>query len=209
MPKHSASKLFGLAGLRSSCSRALFFSCVAMISRPLVAAGADTPLQQILSEFTKLKHGHVHFQEQIESPMLKAPIVTSGELFFDAPDRLEKRTLFPTPNDLILEGNQVSIVHGTTSRSFRLSEYPQLRPLLDGIRATLAGDLPTLEQNFLIAVSLSSESWTLIFRPLPSEATPAYESIVVRGNAGKIREVTLERRPGERSHMIMTEPAQS
>ena len=35
----------------------------------------------------------------------------------------------------------------------RLSDYPQLSPLLNGIRSTLAGDRPALEKHFQLTLN--------------------------------------------------------
>src|SRR5436305_3107153 len=53
------------------------------------------------------------------------PLHTSGELFFDAPDRLEKKTLQPAAQDLIVEGDELTMVRGSHRRSMRVSDYPQ------------------------------------------------------------------------------------
>ena len=54
------------------------------------------------------KHGHVTFVEQHFLAMLDRPLESSGELLYDAPDRLEKRTLRPKPETLLLEQGVLS-----------------------------------------------------------------------------------------------------
>ena len=119
----------------------------------LCAQAQDLTLDAILGRFAQRQHGHVLYSEQVDSALLEHPLHTSGELFFDAPDRLEKRTLKPTPQQLIAEGDQLTLVRGRHRASMRLSDYPQLSPLLNGLRATLAGDRATLEKNFRITVT--------------------------------------------------------
>ncbi len=43
------------------------------------------------------------FVEQHFLALLKRPVESSGELIYDAPDRLEKRTIEPRPETLVLE----------------------------------------------------------------------------------------------------------
>jgi outer membrane lipoprotein-sorting protein len=166
-------------------------------------------LDSILALFAQRQHGHVMYSEEVDSALLERPLHTSGELFFDAPDRLEKRTLQPVAQQLIAEGDQLTFIRGRHRSSMRLSDYPQLSPLLNGLRATLAGDRATLEKNFQLALSSSGSDWTIRLQPLASEAKPPYKHIEIRGSEGEIRGVTLERANGERTIMTLTEPAQS
>lgn len=173
-----------------------------------IAASAATPeptLDSVLALLAQRRHGHALYTEQIDSPLLKRPLHTSGELFFDAPDRLEKKTLLPVPQDLIVEGDLLTIVRGKHRASMQLSDYPQLRPLLNGVRATLAGDRATLEKEFQLALTATGSTWSLELQPLVSEVKPLYKHIEIRGVDGNVQAVTLERVSGERTAMTLSE----
>jgi outer membrane lipoprotein-sorting protein len=187
----------------------LALASMALSGRGACADVSGVDLDSILASLAKRQHGHVLYSEQIESALLKRPLHTSGELFFDAPDRLEKRTLQPRADDLLVEGDVVTIVRGTHRTAMRLADYPQLSPLLNAIRATLAGDRPTLEKNFQITASADGPGWSLTLEPLPSETKPVYKRIQIRGGDGAVRSVMLERVTGERTTMTLSEPAES
>jgi hypothetical protein len=198
--------------LRGLAARAILLpalTCVLLAGATALADPPDATLDSILASLAQRRHGHVLYSEQIDSPLLKRPLQTSGELFFDAPDRLEKRTLKPTAQDLLVEGDVVTIVRGTHRSSMRLSDYPQLSPLLNGMRATLAGDRSTLEKSFQVAVNAQASSWELTLQPLASEKKPAYTRILIRGVGDIVQGVTLERVTGERTTMTLSEPAES
>jgi outer membrane lipoprotein-sorting protein len=189
---------------------------LAVAAAGLMLAGAtafaeapDISLDSVFSLLAQRPHGHVLYSEEVQSALLKRPLHSSGELFFDAPDRLEKKTLQPAAQDLIVEGEVLTMVRGKHHMSMQLSDYPQLRPLLTGLRATLAGDRSTLEKNFQLAMTASGPTWTLSLRPLASETAPVYERIEIRGTEGNVQGVTLERANGERTTMSLTEPAGS
>jgi outer membrane lipoprotein-sorting protein len=175
----------------------------------LCAQAQGLTLDAILGLLAQRQHGHVLYSEQVDSALLEHPLHTSGELFFDAPDRLEKRTLKPTPQQLIAEGNQLTLIRGRHRTSMSLSDYPQLSPLLNGLRATLAGDRATLERDFRLSVAASGSSWNLSLQPLASDAKPLYQRIEIRGQGADIREVMLERGNGERTTMTLSAPAES
>jgi outer membrane lipoprotein-sorting protein len=183
--------------------------CLVASGMVLCAQAQDLTLDAILGLFANRQHGHVLYSEEVESALLEHPLHTSGELFFDAPDRLEKRTLKPTPQQLIAEGEQLTVIRGRHRASMRLRDYPQLSPLLDGLRATLAGDRASLEKNFRLSLAASGSSWTLDLQPLASDAKPVYQRIEIRGQEGEIHEVVLERSNGERTIMTLSAPAES
>jgi outer membrane lipoprotein-sorting protein len=145
----------------------------------------------------------------VDSPLLERPLHTSGELFFDAPDRLEKRTLEPSAQQLIAEGDQLTLIRGRHRASMRLSDYPQLSPLLDGLRATLAGDRATLEKDFRLSLAADGTGWALTLQPLASDARPLYQRIEIRGQGADIHQVLLERSNDERTTMTLSAAAGS
>lgn len=172
---------------------------------------ADSPgagLDSVLASLAERRHRHAHYSETIESALFKHPLVTSGELYFDAPDRLEKKTLLPAPTDLLVEQDVVTIVRGTHRISMQLSDYPQLSPLLNGIRATLAGDRSALDRSFQLAFRADEMGWALTLQPLPSESKPLYKRIEIHGVDGTVQSVALERVTGERTTMTLSEGAE-
>ena len=173
-------------------------SCCAAATTP-----ADT-IAELLSGFAQHPHEHARFVEQTYSRVLKHPSETTGELYFDAPDRLEKRTLTPVTEDLLVEGENVTVSRGARRRSFRISDIPPLRPLLEGLRATLAGDLAGLRAHFAVSSAATDSGWLLTLRPLPDELQPLYQRIQIRGRDGRVQSLEIERDAGERSMMTIT-----
>src|SRR5258708_3531179 len=104
------------------------------------ALAADSDLDQVMSALAQRKHGHVTFVEKKYIAVLDRPVESSGELLYDAPDRLEKKTLEPKPESLVLEGGTVSAQRGRRHYVLDLKQYPQVIPFIYSIRATLAGD---------------------------------------------------------------------
>jgi outer membrane lipoprotein-sorting protein len=186
-------------------------SALASLLLASLTAFADAPpvtLDSILASLAQRRHGHALYTEQVDSALFKHPLHSSGELFFDAPDRLEKKTLQPSTEDLIVEGDVVTVVRGTHRSSMRLRDYPQLSPLLNGIRATLAGDRSTLESNFQLALEANGSGWVLTLRPLASEIKPVYKRIEIFGVDGVVQGIKLERMTGELTSMTLSESAE-
>ncbi len=89
---------------------------------------------------------------------LKTPVESSGTLIFRAPNYLESARVEPQRETVRIEGDTVTyeIRGGATcsqKRTFALADAPSLAALIESLRATLAGDLPTLRRHYDV-------SWT-------------------------------------------------
>src|ERR1700720_3396338 len=125
-------------------------ACAALGSRDAAANSAPqaamNDLDAVLGLLAMRRHGRVEFIEQQFLAILDHPIESSGELRYDAPDHLEKRTLLPRPETLVLAGGVLTGERGGRRRVLDLLRCPQILPFVESIRATLAGDRSALER---------------------------------------------------------------
>jgi hypothetical protein len=165
------------------------------------AAGSD--LDRVMGALAQRKHGHVSFTEKKFIAMLDRPVESSGELLYDAPDRLEKRTIKPKPEDLVLEGGVVSAQRGKHHYVLDLKQYPQVVPFIESIRATLAGDRASLERVFKVDFTGSFEHWTLGLVPLDSKLAKTVAQIHIEGEKDLIHTVEIHEADGDRSLLMI------
>jgi hypothetical protein len=171
--------------------------CVLMCVGP--ARAADSDLDRIMSALAQRKHGHVAFVEQKFIAMLDKPVESSGELLYDAPDRLEKRTLKPKPETLVLTDGVVTAQRGHHQYVLDLKQYPQVVPFIESIRATLAGDRVALEHVFTLAFTGSFDHWTLGLVPLDAKLISAVKQIQIEGETDRIHSVRIQEPDGDYS----------
>lgn len=174
----------------------------------LAASGEATSdaLDELLTSFRQRQHGHVTFTEIYSAAALDRPLEASGELFYDAPDRLEKRTLRPRPQRLVIDGDTLIIERKQKQYRAALADYPRVAPYIDSIRATLAGDRAELERVFQVKFSGSDEIWALLLVPLDAKTAADVATIRIQGTADVIRIVTMELTNGGRSVMTLGTP---
>ncbi|HKT72407.1 MAG TPA: LolA-related protein [Steroidobacteraceae bacterium] len=184
------------AGKRRGFGR-LLFALLALGTG--IARGADADLGQLMSKLAQRQHGHVPFVEKKFIAMLDRPLESSGELFYEAPDRLEKRTLKPRPESLVLEHGVLSATRGKRQYTLDLQQYPQVVPLIESIRATLAGDEAALERVFKVSFSGELARWQLDLTPSDPRAAGAVKSIRIEGESDAIHSVEILERDGDRS----------
>jgi hypothetical protein len=169
-----------------------------------VAPGAAAPgaLDQLMSLFAQRRHAEASFTERKFLSLLKQPLSSSGRLIYDAPDHLEQRTLTPRPQSVALDHGMLSMTIGHRSRTLRLADYPQLAPLIDSIRATLAGDRTQLERTFVLSFTGDSEHWQLHLTPRDAQST--LTQIDLTGTRADISEVRMQQRDGDHSIMQLS-----
>jgi hypothetical protein len=134
---------------------------------------------------------------------LSRPIESSGELRYDAPDHLEKRTLKPHPETLVLTGETLSVERAHGRRVMDLHAYPQVLPFVESIRATLAGDRQALERLFHLEFSGSVSRWSLTLVPLESKVKQAVSQVHIDGAQDQLLRVEIRQPDGDRSLMTL------
>lgn len=188
-------------GRSSGCNRRMALAVIASGLLSLGAAGvclADD-LDALMSLLAQRKHGHVRFVEEHFLAVLDRPVESSGELLYDAPDRLEKRTLKPKPESLVLEHGVITAHRGRHTYVLNLSDYPQIVPLIDSIRATLAGDRAALERIFKVRLDGSLEHWKLVLVPSDATVARSVKEIRIEGTRDAIHSVEIQQADGDRS----------
>jgi len=167
---------------------------------------AQPPPPPAFDELLKLlaahQHGHVRFTEMQYLAVLDRPVESSGELVYEAPDRLEKRTLKPKPETLLLEHGVLSARRGRHTYVLPLRDYPQVVPFIESIRATLAGDRATLERWFHVEFHGELARWTLELAPREASLAATVKEIRIEGERDAIR--TVEIRQSDGDHSVLT-----
>lgn len=181
--------------------RPLTYLCTGLWAFTAQATPAD--LDRLMAALAQRQHGHVLFVERQYFEMLDHPLESSGELLYDAPDRLEKRTLQPRRENMLLEHGNLTIQHGRRRHVLDLHQYPQLLPFIESIRATLAGDRATLERLFEVEFDGRFDHWTLHLRPHDAKLASVCSEVHIEGVAATVRTIEIRQADGDRSVMII------
>ena len=167
------------------------------------AAGPGDALDEVMHSLAQRRHGEVSFVEQQFLSLLKRPVESYGELIYDAPNRLEKRTIEPRAETLVVDGETVTVQRGRRSHTLDLKAYPQLLPFVESIRATLAGDRAALERLFRLEFTGSEVRWTLELRPLDAQLAKSVADIRIEGSGDELSRVEIRQPDGDRSLMTL------
>ena len=183
----------------------LIVLCVCVIGMTSArAAPADLrDLDQVMGMLAMRQHGRVEFIEQQFLAVLSHPVESSGELRYDAPDRLEKRTLKPHAETLVLSGEVLTVERAHSRRVMDLHAYPQVLPFVDSIRATMAGDRKALERLFRLDFTGRVARCPLTLVPLESKVKQSVSQVRIEGAQDQLLKVEIRQPDGDRSLMTL------
>ena len=169
------------------------------------ATNAEWGLDQLMTELGRVQHATARFVERKELKMLKAPLVVRGTLEYIAPDRVEKRTLEPRPEALIVDGDSVVLESVRGRRTLALQDNPVVWAFVESIRSTLRGDLAALERFYAVRLDGGPEAWRLRLAPREERMQRIVSLILISGGRGRIESIEIREAQGDRSVMTVLE----
>ena len=166
-------------------------------------AQAAYSLDHLMAELAAYPGGRAHFVERRFLALLDKPVVATGELIYSPPDRLEKRTLLPKPETLVLDKDTLTIERDKRRLSISLRSRPEAQAFVESIRATLSGNRAALEQHYILRLQGSSAQWTLTLVPTDPAILSLLQRITVTGNKGQVRLIDYLQADGDRSELAI------
>lgn len=189
-----------------------FFRLGTALLACLLASGsqaAEWQLSDLMQQLAQSRSGHATFIEKKYIGIVDKPVESSGELFFTAPDKLEKRTLKPRAESMLLDGQRLIIERAGKQRlSLNLQDYPEAAAFIESIRGTLAGDKSALEKVYKLTLNGSAEKWQLILLPQYSRMSDLITRIRISGSRGDVNRIEFDLADGDRSEMLIVQVAE-
>lgn len=169
-----------------------------------VWAQAWTP-STLMQALATHKSAKATFVERKYLAVLDQPVESRGELSFTAPDRLEKRTLSPRPESLVLQGDTLTVDDANKRHmTLSLNSSPEAAAFVESIRGTLAGDLAALRRYYSLELNGSEARWKLLLVPQQARMAKLVSRIRMEGSGTSVRLIVFEQADGDRSEMQIT-----
>lgn len=181
----------------------LVAACIASAASPSVAADAFG-VEDLMRGFASVKESRATFVEKKLLASLDQPLESSGELVYVAPSRLERRTIRPKPETLIVDGDTLVVERGGTRRSISLASYPQVAVFTGSIRSTLAGDLAALKRDYRVDFDGTRERWRLTLLPSNPSVAALVSRVQLTGRDQRIEGIEVLQADGNRSVSVIT-----
>jgi outer membrane lipoprotein-sorting protein len=169
-------------------------------------AGEQAPISpDRLSEIITGAPDHrAEFSEERRLVLLTEPVRLQGTLLFRAPGRFEKHTLSPQREDLVVDGEwvTVSLPDQNTEMRFNMTDDPLLHGLLFSLQSLLNGEPGRLAAIFTVEAWGDATAWTLRLKPSGRELAERVQVMRVTGETHWIRTIELWETTGD--YLIMT-----
>jgi outer membrane lipoprotein-sorting protein len=173
---------------------ALLLACAPCVSR----ASSVPPLAGIMADLAAMSDRRADFTEEKRLSSLTTPLVSRGQLLYRRPSYLEKITLSPKPERLIVSGETLIIQSGSApARQIDLSEHPIVQAMVDTIRGTIAGDLATLERYYTITQQGDRSAWQLTMIPTDPRMAKRIKVIEVAGRGIDVQRIRTTQANGD------------
>jgi len=189
---------------------------ICLVSAPVTVAedrsqeATEWGLPQLMHGLAQRQGSQGKFIERKYLSVLNRPLESSGTLKFDAPGHLEKHTLVPKAEDLVLDQGVLTIDSKARNvkRTLVLQEYPAVWAFVESIRSTLAGDLTTLERFYRITLEGDATKWRMRLLPIEQKTREMVREIVITGRGDRVVEIEMRESNGDHSSMTVVEEAQ-
>ena len=181
----------------------------AACASPAAETAGTWGIEQLMQNLAQVKSARGQFVERKYLAVLNAPLDSSGTLVYTAPGRLEKNTLLPKPETLVLEQDKLVIEYKERNqrRTLALQDYPVIWAFVESIRSTLAGDLKTLNRFYRASLEGSDDKWRLSLKPVEQKIQTLVKESHIGGSRTRVRTIEIIEAEGDRSVMTITEDA--
>jgi hypothetical protein len=180
------------------------FLCSMLSTAPISYAERNWGIEQLMQSLATTSSGHASFVERKSIAILDKPVESSGELFYSAPDRLEKRTLKPKAESMLLDKDKLTIEQRGKKHVLSLQSYPEIAAFIDSIRGTLAGDRKALERTYQLSMEGDEQSWNLTLLPVQDKMKKVVAKINITGSGNTLRTIDIKQADGDSSLMTIT-----
>ena len=162
-------------------------------------ACAEWDVAQLMQQLSQHPAGRAQFTETKTLALLKQPVVSSGELVYSPPDRLEKHTVKPKPESLMIMGNDLTVIRDGTRRELRLPQFPEVLAFVEALRGTLVGNQALLQSHYALALTGNERAWLLVLKPLDERMQRWVQEIRVTGAHNVVSAVETLQADGDKS----------
>jgi hypothetical protein len=190
---------------------ACFLALAAALPGARAAAGTDAGsapawgLPQLMSAMAGIKSERRKFTELKYMTMLTAPLESSGLLIYEAPGHLEKHTLSPRDERMVLDQGVITLESRArhVRRTLMASQYPAVEAFVESMRATLAGDQNALTRYYQTRLEGRAADWRLQLVPRDPEARKLVRDIAIAGRGSEVTAIEILEADGTRTVMTV------
>ncbi len=157
---------------------ALLFCVVACVAN--AEQLSDTDLKNLLVRIRENPVTRADFQEQRGIRLMKKPIVNSGRVWFQAPNKFRREVKGNSPNLTVSDGHQLWIYYPNfkSAERYPLGKRSPLDSTIAAINSAL--NLENVESTFRIAATRVDNGWELELTPRTPSMKRVFQKLTMR-----------------------------
>ena len=177
------------------------------------AAGSSWTVKRLMWELSQVSFARLTFVETRQSMFLSTDMVIEGNIQYRAPDHIEKVTVSPMSEKIVVDGDTMLVEklvytrnHGAVveTKHYSIESHPVLKATVGSIRYILAGNSEMLGEYYEMSISGQCENWTLELIPRTVEISDYAQKIILSGNESSILRYVTIQADGDESVMTLT-----
>ena len=165
---------------RQICLAALFLFIIASMAR--AEALSEAELKNLLARIRENRITQADFQEQRIIRLMQKPIVNSGKVWFQPPNKFRREAKGNSPSLTVSNGQQLWIYypHFKSAERYSLGKRSPLDSIIASINAAL--NLENIENTFHITATRAGNGYELELTPRTAAMKRAFQKLNLRIN---------------------------
>lgn len=155
-------------------------------------------LTKLLAEFAKSPGVSAKFDDEKKIALLKAPLRSSGQVYFHPPHSLARVVTKPRKSHLVIKADRIIVKENGVRKEVDLSDKPTLRALVKSLLQVLAGDRQALLENYEATFEGQADAeWKLLLTPKNANLKNMVHSFSFKGTRIILSELTVSEASGD------------
>jgi len=177
------------------------------------ATGNSWTVKRLMRELSQVSYARLNFVETRQSMFLSTDMVIEGNIQYRAPDHIEKVTVSPMSEKIVVDGDTMRVEKISDDRKddavmetkhYSIESHPILKATVGSIRYILAGNSEMLSEYYEMSISGQCDNWTLNLTPRTVEISEYAQKIILYGNESSILRYVTIQADGDESVMTLT-----
>lgn len=154
-------------------------------------------LETLMGYFARSRGVAAEFREEKSLPLLSAPVVSEGVLYFSPPDRMARFTSSPERSSLIVVGDRLRIEDGLGVQEIDLGAQRTAKQFVDQLLVLFRGDLAALRRDYEVGFEGDAGAWSLRLVSRSVRVRQLIREVTLRGRADHLDEMVVSGSDGE------------
>jgi outer membrane lipoprotein carrier protein len=174
------SKLVAARARRQIYLTALFFLVIAPVA--IADALSEADVKNLLAQIRENRITQADFQEQRFIRLMKKPIVNSGKVWFQPPNKFRREAKGSSPSLTVSDGQQLWIYYPNfkSAERYSLGKRSPLDSVIASINSAL--NLENIENTFQITATRAGDGYELELTPRTASMKRAFQKLNLRIN---------------------------